>query len=70
MPGSNVSNQRGFASDNYAGIHPAVLEAIGKVNVGHQVAYGEDSETSRFQEVVKELFGPRAFRFSMAPVQT
>jgi threonine aldolase len=63
MPGSDVSNQRGFASDNYAGIHPAVLEAIGKVNVGHQVAYGEDSETSRFQEVVKELFGPNAEGF-------
>ena len=63
MPGSEMSNQRGFASDNYAGIHPAVLEAIGKVNVGHQVAYGEDSETSRFQEVVKELFGPNAEGF-------
>lgn len=58
-----MSNQRGFASDNYAGIHPAVLEAIGKVNVGHQVAYGEDTETLRFQEVVKELFGPNAEGF-------
>jgi threonine aldolase len=58
-----MSNQRGFASDNYAGIHPAVLEAIGKVNVGHQVAYGEDGETSRFQQVVKELFGPNAEGF-------
>ena len=58
-----MSNQRDFASDNYAGIHPAVLEAIGEVNVGHQVAYGEDSETSRFQEVVKELFGPNAEGF-------
>jgi threonine aldolase len=55
-----VNNQRGFASDNYAGIHPAVLEAIGKVNHGHQVAYGEDSETERFDSVVKELFGPNA----------
>jgi threonine aldolase len=27
------------------------------------VAYGEDSETSRFQEVVKELFGPNAEGF-------
>lgn len=58
-----MNNQRGFASDNYAGIHPAVLEAIGKVNHGHQVAYGEDSETERFDTVVKELFGPNAKGF-------
>ncbi len=58
-----MTNQRGFASDNYAGIHPAVLEAIGNVNQGHQVAYGEDSETERFQSVVKELFGPNAEGF-------
>nr|QOV08978.1 Low specificity L-threonine aldolase [uncultured Micrococcales bacterium] len=58
-----MNNQRGFASDNYAGIHPAVLEAIGKVNHGHQVAYGEDSETERFDSVVKELFGPNAKGF-------
>jgi threonine aldolase len=58
-----VSNQRGFASDNYAGVHPAVLDAIGKVNDGHQTAYGEDSETLRFQEVVKELFGPNSEGF-------
>lgn len=58
-----MSNQRGFASDNYAGIHPAVFEAMGKVNHGHQVAYGEDSETERFDSIVKELFGPNAVGF-------
>ncbi len=58
-----MNNQRGFASDNYAGIHPAVLEAIGNVNLGHQVAYGEDTETARFDSVVKELFGPAAVGF-------
>ena len=58
-----MNNQRGFASDNYAGIHPAVLEAIGKVNLGHQVAYGEDSETERFDSLVKVLFGPNAKGF-------
>ncbi len=58
-----MNNQRGFASDNYAGLHPAVFEAIGKVNHGHEVAYGEDSETERFNLVVKELFGPNAIGF-------
>ena len=58
-----MTNQRGFASDNYAGIHPAVLTAIGNVNQGHQIAYGEDSETERFQVLVQELFGPNAEGF-------
>ena len=58
-----MNNQRGFASDNYAGLHPAVFEAIGRVNHGHEVAYGEDSETERFGSVVKELFGPNAIGF-------
>ena len=58
-----MSNARGFASDNYAGIHPAVLEAIGSVNHGHQVAYGEDTETERFDGVIRQLFGPNAVGF-------
>lgn len=58
-----MANQRGFASDNYAGVHPAVMARIGEVNHGHQVAYGDDSETARFQEVVRELFGDTAEGF-------
>lgn len=56
-------NPRGFASDNYAGVHPEVLAAIGLVNHGHEVAYGEDSETARFGTIVKELFGENATGF-------
>jgi threonine aldolase len=48
---------RGFASDNYAGIHPEVLAAIAAANDGHQVAYGEDVYTARLQEVMAEHFG-------------
>lgn len=33
------------------------------VNPGHQVAYGDDTETARFQEIVKELFGKNAVGF-------
>lgn len=58
-----MSNKRGFASDNYAGVHPSVMEAMVAVNSGHQVAYGEDSATERFGEIVKELFGPNAVGF-------
>jgi threonine aldolase len=48
---------RGFASDNYSGIHPEVLAAIAAANGGHQVAYGEDVYTERLQEVFVHHFG-------------
>ncbi|MFP1603255.1 threonine aldolase family protein [Microbacterium sp. 2216-1] len=48
---------RGFASDNYSGIHPEVLAAIAAANGGHQVAYGEDQYTARLNEVFVQHFG-------------
>ena len=51
---------RGFASDNYAGIHPEVLEAIARANDGHAVAYGDDDETARLADLVRDHFGPQA----------
>lgn len=48
---------RGFASDNYSGVHPDVLDAIARANGGHQVAYGEDAYTARLHEVFAALFG-------------
>ncbi|MEV8368734.1 low specificity L-threonine aldolase [Microbacterium sp. NPDC064584] len=48
---------RGFASDNYSGIHPEVIQAIAAANDGHQVAYGEDAYTARLQEVFAGHFG-------------
>ncbi|MDY0910278.1 low specificity L-threonine aldolase [Microbacterium sp. CFBP9034] len=50
-------NLRGFASDNYSGIHPEVLAAISAANDGHQVAYGEDVYTERLQQVFARHFG-------------
>jgi len=54
---------RGFASDNYAGAHPEILQAIADANGGHQIAYGEDVYTARLQEVMKEHFGDTAEAF-------
>jgi threonine aldolase len=48
---------RGFASDNYSGIHPEVLAAIAAANEGHQIAYGEDQYTERLQQVFAQHFG-------------
>ncbi len=46
-----------FASDNYAGVHPEVLEAVAAANGGHQVSYGEDVYTARLHEVMAEQLG-------------
>ena len=54
---------RGFASDNYAGAHPEILQAIADANGGHQIAYGEDVYTARLQEVMKQHFGDAAEAF-------
>ena len=46
-----------FASDNYAGAHPAVLEAVAAANAGWARAYGDDEWTVRLREKLRELFG-------------
>ncbi len=51
------STVRGFASDNYSGVHPDVLAAIATANNGHQVAYGEDVYTARLQELFRGMLG-------------
>jgi threonine aldolase len=48
---------RGFASDNYAGVHPEVLDALSVVNGGHQVAYGEDQYSEHLGVVMAKHFG-------------
>ncbi|GAB3560017.1 low specificity L-threonine aldolase [Arthrobacter alkaliphilus] len=48
---------RGFASDNYSGVHPEILAALAAANGGHQVSYGEDQYTERLQEVMEQHFG-------------
>ena len=54
---------RGFASDNYSGVHPEVLAAIAAANEGHQVAYGEDAYTARLQQLIAHHFGEGAEAF-------
>jgi threonine aldolase len=51
---------RGFASDNYAGVLPEVLEAMAAANGGHAVSYGGDPWTERVQERFREHFGDEA----------
>jgi len=48
---------RSFASDNNAGVHPEVLEAIARANQGHVVAYGDDPFTRSAIAKFEEHFG-------------
>lgn len=54
---------RGFASDNYAGVHPDVMAAIVAVNEAHQVAYGADETTTRLDALAVSMFGAGASVF-------
>ncbi|MCA1591294.1 MAG: low specificity L-threonine aldolase [Acidobacteria bacterium] len=52
-----MRNQRSFASDNNAGVHPDILGAIQSANDGHVVAYGDDSYTAAAVAKFREHFG-------------
>ena len=51
---------RAFASDNWAGIHPEVLEAIARANVGHAESYGADPVTTEAIGHFRRHFGADA----------
>lgn len=46
-----------FASDNYSGVHPKIMEALVQENSGHEFAYGEDNSTKKAEKIFKEIFG-------------
>ncbi|MDD4488975.1 MAG: low specificity L-threonine aldolase [Paludibacter sp.] len=49
---------KAFASDNYSGIHPEILDAIQHANNSHEISYGADSFTNRANQLFESLFGP------------
>lgn len=55
--------KRGFASDNNAGIDPALLASIADANNGHAIAYGDDTHTKRAEELIRDHFGLQAEAF-------
>lgn len=52
-------NQRsvGFASDNYAGVHPEIFNALVACNAGHAKAYGDDDYTRDAIDIMRQHFG-------------
>ena len=48
---------KAFASDNYAPVHPEVMEQIIKVNSEHAKAYGADEVTETAINLVRQTVG-------------
>lgn len=48
---------KSFASDNYSGVHPKIMEAILAANSTHQISYGDDEITEQTNKLFREKFG-------------
>jgi threonine aldolase len=59
----NTHPARGFASDNSATVHPAVLAAIAAVNSGHTFGYGHDDYSAGIAARVASEFADDAHAF-------
>jgi threonine aldolase len=55
-----------FASDNAAGVAPAILDAMVRVNDGHSGCYGDDDVTKRLERRFCELFDREVAVFLVA----
>jgi threonine aldolase len=51
-----MTNRKSFGSDNHAGTHPAILQAVIEANVGDAVAYGADDWTARARASLRSAF--------------
>jgi len=50
-------NKRSFASDNNAGVHNEIIEALQKANEGHVTAYGDDPYTEAARAKFRSILG-------------
>jgi len=48
---------KAFASDNYSGVHPEIMNAILEANDEHVVSYGEDEITKEAKVLFQQQFG-------------
>jgi threonine aldolase len=52
-----MTQRKSFGSDNHAGVHPAILQAIADANPGDAVSYGADEQTGQVTARLREVFG-------------
>ena len=60
--GMSIFN-KGLGSDNHAGVHPEILQAIESANVGHAHSYGDDPFTERAQAILRQHFGSESVSY-------
>ncbi|HEY8166558.1 MAG TPA: low specificity L-threonine aldolase [Gemmatimonadaceae bacterium] len=60
---SDNTPRRHFASDNWAGVHPEVLTAIARANLGHVPSYGFDDYTKSIADRLAEELKAEAVYF-------
>jgi threonine aldolase len=58
-----TSPRKSFGSDNHAGAHPAILQAIAAANPGDAVAYGSDRWTAEATQRLCDAFGAKGAYF-------
>lgn len=54
-----------LASDNYSGVHPVIMDAIVRANVGHAPAYIGDEYSCLMADHIKRLFGKQATGYAV-----
>ncbi|WP_415714605.1 threonine aldolase family protein [Maridesulfovibrio sp.] len=54
---------RSFASDNYSGVHPEIMQAIMEANENHMSSYGADPVSAEAVKLFKNIFGEQAKSF-------
>lgn len=60
----NQTFRKGFASDNWSGVSPEVMEALQQINQGHHPAYGEnDPLMEQARERFRAFFGAKSQTF-------
>jgi threonine aldolase len=55
-----TTRRKSFGSDNHAGAHPAVLDALTAANAGDALAYGADSWTEEVTDLLCTVTGAKA----------
>lgn len=55
---------KSFASDNYSGIHPDILNAIISANADHEISYGDDIYTQQAHQLFESIFGDLTLLFT------
>jgi threonine aldolase len=50
-------HKKTFASDNYSGVHPTIMDALSRANNGHAASYGADEYTAAAIRKFKDYLG-------------